>query len=183
MRNLPPPFHLFRARQLFSAVRKSLSNGPSLLRQSPAPFQNLQSLCRYFIGIVVRHKLNSEPLRLFLGGFSMILSLFQPPLSAITTTPMSLYTCLGTCNALLPTCSFLAKYLICQKLNLRGSLQALSKTSSATLRNGCLDFENCRFGQYWFRKQESGSRCLLKAKAGSAAKLGLIQDGPATAPE
>jgi hypothetical protein len=139
---------------------------------------------------VVRHKLNSEPLRLFLGGFSMILSLFQPPLSAITTTPMSLYTCLGTCNALLPTRSFLAKYLICQKLNLRGSLQAHSKTSSASLRNGCndlfngcLDFESCRFGQYWFRKQESGSRCLLKAKAGSAAKLGLIQDGPATAPE
>jgi hypothetical protein len=70
-----PSPHLSKARQLFSAVQKSLSNGPSLLRQSTAPFQNLQSLCRRFIGIVVRHKLNSEPLRLFLGGFDDLLPL------------------------------------------------------------------------------------------------------------
>jgi hypothetical protein len=58
-----------RARLLFSAVRKSLSNDPSLLRQSTAPFKIPSYFVDVFIGIVVRHKLNSEPLRLFLGGF------------------------------------------------------------------------------------------------------------------
>jgi hypothetical protein len=68
VRNFPPTF--FQSPTSYSLQsRKSLSNGPSLLRQSTSPFQNLQSLCRRFIGIVVRHKLNSEPLRLFLGGF------------------------------------------------------------------------------------------------------------------
>jgi hypothetical protein len=56
-------------RLLFSAVRKSLSNDPSLLRQSTAPFKIPSYFVDVFIGIVVRHKLNSEPLRLFLGGF------------------------------------------------------------------------------------------------------------------
>lgn len=89
-----PDSYSLQSRNPSRTVQVSYDNHQHLFKFS-------QSLRRHFIGIVVRHKLNSEPQRLFLGGFSRILSLFQPLLSAITTTPMSLYTCLGTCLYLL----------------------------------------------------------------------------------
>jgi hypothetical protein len=58
--NLSPTF--FRARQLFSAVRKPLSNGPKSPTTINSTFSKISShFVDGFFGIVVRHKLNSEP--------------------------------------------------------------------------------------------------------------------------
>ena len=84
----------------------------------------------------------------------MILSLFQPLLSATTTTPRSLYTFWGPSNAIYQLVLFLrnasSTKVVVYEARCWHSQKPVPRWEQGCddLFNGCFDFESCRSGQY-----------------------------------